>query len=456
MSAKDPAQQTERIRLIERDLGLAVKAVVLAILFWFLYWSSWVVDSPANPNLVLDKVTWMFAQQAVQYVFLLYLAFNFGVAFILLGNRQVAFPLLQWTVFIVALVDGLFLGALVAVTGGIGSALYWLYPVLIVRNCLSFKATGPQVILNLLMLLFYTGGVLLDATIGAMDTVLLEEEEEAAAAAAVFPLGGGFLWRLALLIAVAAWSWGLQILFDRQRQRQDEQQELALRRQQLEAAGRLAAEIAHQLKNPLSIINNASYTLQRTVKEGKTITQQIRIIREEVEKSDRLITELMGYAQLAEGRVEKLDVKEELERAVLQVFPPAVEYDVQIHRDYAPDLPLLLAQRNHLSETFVNLLQNTREVLDGHGNVWIQTSPGENYSIRISIADDGPGIAPENIERIFAPYFTTRDKGTGLGLAIVKHNTEMYGGQITVESELGKGARFILDFPARTLMKLRK
>ncbi|HNV00326.1 MAG TPA: ATP-binding protein, partial [Verrucomicrobiota bacterium] len=65
-------------------------------------------------------------------------------------------------------------------------------------------------------------------------------------------------------------------------------------------------------------------------------------------------------------------------------------------------------------------------------------------------------IAPENTERIFAPYFTTREKGTGLGLAIVKHNTEMYGGQITVESELGKGVRFILNFPARTLMKLRK
>jgi len=164
----------------------------------------------------------------------------------------------------------------------------------------------------------------------------------------------------------------------------------------------------------------------------------------------------MGYAQLAEGRVEKLDVSEEIERAVLQVFPPAVEYDVQIHRNYAPGLPLLLAQRNHLSEIFVNVLQNTREALDGHGNIWIQTSPGENYSIRISIADDGPGIAPENTERIFAPYFTTREKGTGLGLAIVKHNTEMYGGQITVESELGKGVRFILNFPARTLMKLRK
>ncbi len=229
-----------------------------------------------------------------------------------------------------------------------------------------------------------------------------------------------------------------------------------MRREQLEASGRLAAEIAHQLKNPLGVINNAAFTLQRTVKEGKTITQQIRIIREEVERSDRIITELMGYAQLAEGRVEKLEVQEELERAILQVFPPAVKYEVQIHRDYAPALPQLLAQRNHLAEVFINLLQNAREAMNGRGNLWVSTAYGDNYSVVVTIADDGPGIAAEHLPKIFAPYFTTREKGTGLGLAIVKHNTEIYGGKVWVESELGQPTKFIVQFPARTLMKLRK
>jgi len=458
MSSADPAQQAERIRLIERDLGLVIKGVVLAILFWFLYWSSWVADPPANPHVAIDKVTWMFAQRAIQYLFLLYLALNFGVAFILLGNRQVAFPLVQWTVFTMALVDGLFLGALIAVTGGLESAMYWLYPVLIVRNCLSVNATLPQVLLNLLMVFSYAGGVMLDVTIAAMDAIPLQDEEAipVAAAGAAPPLGPGFIWRLVLLLAIAAWSWGLQFLFERQRRREEEHHELALRRQQLEAAGRLAAEIAHQLKNPLAIINNASYTLQRTVKEGKTITQQIRIIREEVEKSDRLITELMGYAQLAEGRVERLDVKEEIEAAVLQVFPPAVKYEIEIHRDYAVGLPSLLVQRNHLSEIFVNVLQNAREALQGRGNIWIHTAIDPTYAVIITIEDDGPGIDPAHGERIFEAYYTTREKGTGLGLAIVKHNVELYGGRVRVESELGRGASFILQFPARTLMKLRK
>jgi len=261
---------------------------------------------------------------------------------------------------------------------------------------------------------------------------------------------------MAVLLLMTFCCYGLQVLFDKQRRVNEEAVEFAQRQQQLQSAGRLAAEIAHQLKNPLGIINNAAFTLQRTVKEGKTITQQIQIIREEVERSDRIITELMGYARLVEGRVEKLDIAEELDQAILRVFPPAVKYEVKIHRDYSPALPPLLMQRMHLSEAFVNLLQNAREAMNGRGNIFVTARMGENYSVVISIADDGPGIPRDKIGQIFEPYFTTKEKGTGLGLAIVKHNTELYGGTVQLESELGKGTRFILQFPAKSVMKLRK
>lgn len=457
MSAPDPAQQVWRIRFFERNLGLPVKAAVILILFSFLYVSNWIYDAPVNPNVVLYKVTWTYAQHVVQYVFLLYVAANFGVAFVLLGARDVPLALVQWTVFTSALVDGLFLGALIAVTGGIESALYWLYLLMVVRNSVSLGATLPQFVLNTGMCLFYAGGVLLDLAIVRMDSLPPADESDpsTAAPALVSELGSVFYWRLGLMAVLALWCWIVQFLWDRQRRRQEEMHELALRRQQMEASGRLAAEIAHQLKNPLAIINNASYTLQKTVKEGKTITQQIQIIREEVQKSDRLITELMGYSQLAEGRVERLDIHEELDRAVVQVFPPAVKYEMRIHRDYAPALPHLLAQRRHISEVFVNILQNARDVMNGRGNIWLTTIPGEDYAIVIKIADDGPGIPAQNLERIFTAYYSTRAKGTGLGLAIVRHNAEIYGGRVRVESELGKGACFILTFPARTAMPLR-
>ena len=76
-----------------------------------------------------------------------------------------------------------------------------------------------------------------------------------------------------------------------------------------------------------------------------------------------------------------------------------------------------------------------------------------NHSIEISIADDGPGIAPDKVERVFEAYFTTKEKGTGLGLAIVKHNAELYGGSVRLDSALGKGAKFTVIFPARALPK---
>jgi signal transduction histidine kinase len=180
------------------------------------------------------------------------------------------------------------------------------------------------------------------------------------------------------------------------------------------------------------------------------------IIREEVERTDRIITELMGYAQLMEGKVEKLDVKEELDRALEQVFPRGSKFEIKITRDFSPALPSLLMQRVHLSEIFINLLQNSREVMHGKGELFVSARYGENYTVIVTIEDTGPGIPAENAEKVFEPYFTTKEKGTGLGLAIVKHNMEIYGGTVRIESEPGRGARFVLQFRAKTLMRLSK
>jgi signal transduction histidine kinase len=113
-------------------------------------------------------------------------------------------------------------------------------------------------------------------------------------------------------------------------------------------------------------------------------------------------------------------------------------------------------QRGHLSEVLVNLLQNAREALDGGGNILVAAGCHRDYSVEISVRDDGPGIPPEKTGRIFEAYYTTKEKGSGLGLAIVKHNVELYGGTVRVESELGKSAKFTVSFPAKALMTFSK
>jgi signal transduction histidine kinase len=394
--------------------------------------------------------------EVVQLFFVIYLVLNLVGGVILAWMNRLPLSVVREAVLGICLLDALFLGALAVVTGGYDSILFWVFLMLIVRNAMSLPQAGRQIVLNLVVTGCYLGAGILEGVAQRMELEMLDP----LTLRAVYPEGTEtrtepVILRVSLLLLLTVCCYGVEVLFDKQRRADEEAQESAQRQQQLESAGRLAAEIAHQLKNPLSIINNAAFTLQRTVKEGKTITQQIRIIREEVERSDRIITELMGYARLVEGRVERLDVVEEIEQALKEVFPAAVQYEVEIRRQYLPPWPSLLMQRSHLSDVLVNLFQNAREALNGRGVIEVTARSVEGPAVQVTVADNGPGIEAEALERIFEAYYTTREKGSGLGLAIVKHNAELYGGSVRVETELGKGTQFILEFPAKTLIRLR-
>jgi len=461
----DLEQQIARITYMERNIGLPVKAAAIGLLTYYLFFSKWFgelgsIGDAVSPGIPAEEVV----MEVIRRYFLIYVFASVGLAIMLLGMRQLPPTWIPRIAFAGAWFDALFLAALAVVTGGADSPLYWVFLGFIVRNTISTPVTSRQVVLNLFVILCY---VLVGFYERQLEDFFIKvSPEEVQSPFAMVPsdlMAQGFLLRVLLLFVMGVCCLGLQVSLDRERIAQErrkmveaESREYAQRQQQLQTAGRLAAEIAHQLKNPLGIINNAAFTLQRTVKEGKKITQQIQIIREEVERSDRILTELMGYAQLSEGRVEKINVADELDRAIDRVFPVGAKYDVTITRDYASALPPLLVQRSHISEVFVNVLQNACEAMDGKGNLAVSTRYGDNYFVLVTIRDEGSGIPPDKLSRIFDPYYTTKEKGTGLGLAIVKHNTEIYGGRVQVESEVGKGTCFTIALPAQTVMRLRK
>jgi signal transduction histidine kinase len=435
-----PQEMAARLRTVERDVVLPVKAVFIALLLYNLYFANWFEDA-SLPQTV--------AQQTIERFFLIYLVMNAGVAAILIYARKMAEALVQRIIFTSSFIDGLFLSALTFVTGGFDSVLYWLFLGLIVRNAISCPLAVPQLILNFSASICFLAAGVLDALV-ADTTPEFDELAGAFSARTTEP----FVLRLCLLWLLSACCYGVQVLFEKQRRAADEAQEFAVRQEQLRSAGRLAAKIAHQIKNPLGIINNAAYSLQRALQEGKPPNpQQLQIIREEIERADHTITKLMGYAQLAEGKVERLNVADEIERAVDLAVPAAAKYPVIVKRECASGLPVLMMQRGHLSEILVNLIQNAREAIVGKGVIRVEATTDADQAVVISIADDGPGIAKTKLDKIFQPYFTTKEKGTGLGLSIVKHNAELYGGTVRVESELGKGSRFILQFPTRTFSK---
>jgi len=471
----EPLQQAERIVAIQRDVVLPSKACVGVVVLGYLFLSGWTKEDPSTRKVVLETL---------EHFFELYLLCTLAGALCFAAWRQLPLGLFQWLAFTLGLLDGLFMAGMIIVTGGFSSIAFWVFPALIVINALSIPLAMPQIALNLLLSLFYTVAIIVAPQFNPAVTVIPGVPHRSAAGVhgtnlAVHPAGevaartnrvalphfadtvdpenpteevapNQLLVRLTMLWLLTACCYGTQLLLERQRQALMEAAEFSTREGQLHSAGRLAAEFAHQIKNPLAIINNTAYSLQRSLGASHpSAAQQIEIIQEEVARADKVITQIMGYAQLSEGRVEKLNVIEELEQAAEQVFPAAVPTAVKLTRKISGPFPPLLMQHGHLEGILVNLLLNAREAVNPSGQVQITAVCNRDQSVEITVADDGPGIAPDLLGRIFEAYFTTKDKGTGLGLAIVRHNAELYGGSVRVESVLGKGAKFTVLLPAK-------
>jgi signal transduction histidine kinase len=443
--APDPPRQLRRIVIMERNIMLPVKAVFIGVISYSFDITAWI----GFANSTLDVVV-----ETVQYIFWFYILANVIMAALLLAAERLPLAIVQWTIVTSNFVDGIFIAGMALLTGGLDSVFFWLFVALVIRNSVSVPPGVSQLISSFVISLCYVLVAVLDVSVfqnldditrRALDLTTHED------------LGQPFILRMVVLLLTTVCCSGLELLLERQQLAAEEAGEFAAREGQLRSAGRLAAEFAHQIKNPLAVINNAAFSLQRALRENKPAApQQIEIIQEEVARADKVITQIMGYAKLSEGRVEKLNVIEELERTLAQVFPATVSEKIKIHREFGHHFPPLLMQRGHLSEVLVNLLQNASDALGGQGDIFVAAACHRDYSVELSVRDHGPGVPPDKIERVFEAYYTTKEKGTGLGLAIVKHNAELYGGTVRVESVLGKGAKFTVIFPAKALMTISK
>lgn len=443
MPAIEPSRQIQRIVAVERDVVLPIKIVLIVFLFFAVFEADWFRELPVSLS--------DFVRVILAWYFIVYTALTVPGAWTLFTAQRVPLKVLRISVVVTCVLDNILLACLTYLTDGFDSLLFWVFLGLVVRNALSVPLMIPQLSLQLATnLSFVSAGLLVMWGAGVDQKILkpdilkaLDVDEPTDAVA-----------RLILLALTTACCYGVQVLFERQRLADAEGREFSLRNEQVKTAGRLAAEIAHQIKNPLAIINNTAWSLQRSLRtENPSACEQLGIIREEVSRSDRIVTELMGYAQLAEGKVEKLDVLEELEASVQDVFPPGAGFDSHIERRLEPNMPTLLMQRGHLREIFSNLLKNAREAVGDAGRIVLRARQDTDDAVVITIEDNGPGVPPDKLEQIFEAYYTTKEKGTGLGLAIVRNNIELYGGSVKLESKLGQGARFILRFPARTVLK---
>ncbi|NQU09749.1 hypothetical protein HQ590_03085 [bacterium] len=423
-TAEEREMQLRRLLLVETNIMLPVKLVAI---FGALYFYRTVMrggmDSAAvaGGQIYFTQLNFYAAGNLIFWVLLL-------AAW--LGRTWPR--VLRFSAFSLALLDNLFLSGLIYFTGGLGSPLYWLFLALFIRSAINFPLFWQQLVLNWGACLFYT-----------LSVMLREETWQ-------FFSGELYWLRLMLLVLLGICCWAVNLLLQRERRRSATSQEVALREQRITAAGRLAAEIAHQLKNPLGIISNAAYLLETQLATTAAAAEPVGIIRDEVTRSDRILTELMNYARLSEGRIESLDVNECVERALAQAVPSGLPPRVQVLRDLAPDLPQLPAQRAELEECFLNLIKNGIEAMPQGGTLTVRTRYAGHGRVEFQSADTGGGIPPAALPRVFEAFYTTKDGGTGLGLAIVKNLVENYGGTIAVDSTMGRGSQFTVVLPVST------
>jgi signal transduction histidine kinase len=168
-------------------------------------------------------------------------------------------------------------------------------------------------------------------------------------------------------------------------------------------------------------------------------------IGEEVRRLKRIVDEFSRFARLPAPELSPVPA-EELVASVLALYP-APPPGVELIREIEPGLPAVRADRDQILQVLLNLIRNAVEAMPAGGALRV-TARREGDAVAVSVTDSGPGIAPEDLPRVFEPYFTTKEGGTGLGLAIARRIAEEHGGRLDLESTPGRGATFTLRLPA--------
>jgi signal transduction histidine kinase len=217
---------------------------------------------------------------------------------------------------------------------------------------------------------------------------------------------------------------------------------------QLASVGELATGIAHEIKNPLVGVASGVDLLSRGVGEDPKSAAVLEQMQAQVRRIELAIRDLLSYATPKEPLFTWTDPKQLVGRLIALVRPQADAAGIKMTERYADVLPTIRVDPELLTQALLNLALNAIQAMKPGGTLQVSLENADE-SVRFSISDTGKGIAPEEVNRIYRPFYTTKHQGTGLGLAITRGVVERHGGQIEVESKLGEGSTFTLVIPAK-------
>ena len=239
----------------------------------------------------------------------------------------------------------------------------------------------------------------------------------------------------------------------------DERREAAFRNleytQKLSSIGRLAAGVAHEINNPLSIINEKAGLLKDLVEHDRyqdkdKLLKMTASINQSVNRCKSITQRLLGFARQIGVHYEMLDVNEVLKETVGFLKKEAISKNLQTRYELNEEIPKISSDRGQIQQVFLNIINNAFAAVEPGGKVTLKTWEVDTDTVAASISDNGTGMTDETIKQIFEPFFTTKKQyGTGLGLSITYGIVKKLGGDIKVRSELGAGSTFTIYLPKK-------
>jgi two-component system sensor histidine kinase HydH len=217
------------------------------------------------------------------------------------------------------------------------------------------------------------------------------------------------------------------------------------------AVGKMAAGVAHELRNPLSSIKGLALLLKSKFNLNDESAQQTAdLLVDEVERLNRSISELLDYARPAKLEHRPLIIDDLLSRALMLVRSDAEAGNVEVIEDYRCGASTIDGDEDKLTQVVLNLCLNSIQAMKDGGTLSLSSSLLDGW-VTIEISDTGSGISAQNKQRIFEPYFTTKEDGTGLGLAMSAQIIEDHHGQIEISSEPGNGTTVFVKLPRKII-----
>jgi len=214
--------------------------------------------------------------------------------------------------------------------------------------------------------------------------------------------------------------------------------------EKLAAIGQLAAGVAHEINNPLTAIIANAQMLQRELPPDSDLQESVDLISRAGARATQVVRNLLDFARKEEYHLGLTEVNETLKRALDLVQHEILARGVKVDFQPKPNLPPILASQDHLQSVWLNLLLNAIDSLDKSPRKISVEAEKVGDKIHVTFTDNGKGIPPERLTRIFEPFYTTKEagRGTGLGLSVCHRIIKQHGGQIWVESQVGVGSQF--------------